>query len=80
MIVHMECYLWENSFSQLPFPFSDLSPSGQWELGTVLEDEKVLEGYEERFFAKFPDLYKHQVWSMLLALKYWPLYGSRILS
>ena len=35
------------------FP-SDLSPSGLWELGPVLENDEIYQGYSERFALKFP--------------------------
>ena len=34
--------------------FSDLSPSGLWEPGPVLENDEIYQGYSERFSHKFP--------------------------
>ena len=36
------------------FLLSDLSPSGQWEAGPVLENDAIYQGYSERFALKFP--------------------------
>ena len=37
---------------------SDLSPSGLWEPGLVLEGDDIYPGYSERFSVKFPPLHE----------------------
>ena len=55
---------------------SDLSPKQQWEVGIVLEDEKIYEEYEKRFSLKFQDLYSYQVWSVFGG--HWVLASVRV--
>ena len=50
-------------------PFLDLSSEGLWEVSTVLENEKIYEGYEVQFSLKFPNLYEYEVWSMLVVIR-----------
>ena len=37
----------------LHIPLSDLTPNGVWEVGSVLEDDEIHQGYSERFLLKF---------------------------